>query len=206
MPGPHHRAVLERAAQWAGLHFEDRQWHLLERFAGWLVEEAIPAGGLGPSEEPLLFTRHLADSLLFGTPWKSSPCPPGALLDVGAGVGLPGLPLAIAWPGTEVTLLDRSARRADLARRAVRVLGLSNVGVATAQVQEWKGTADLIVCRAVASPTVLRKDLARLLRPNGKAVVGGSHRVRPQATGYQVREVPASIIGYPVWLLIMNET
>lgn len=178
----------------------------MERFAVWLIDEAIPAGGLGPSEEPLLFARHLADSLLFGTAWQSSPSPPGAVLDAGAGVGLPGLPLAIAWPETEVTLLDRSARRADLARRAIRVLGLSNVRVATAQLREWEETADLIVCRAVASPTVLRRDFSRLLRPNGRAVVGGSHRVRPQATGYQVREVPASIIGYPVWLLIMNET
>ena len=197
---------MERAARWAGLHFDDRHWSLMERFAGWLVEEAIPAGALGPSEEPLLFSRHLADSLLFSAAWKSFPCPPDVLLDVGAGVGLPGLPLAIAWPGTEVTLLDRSARRTDLARRAVRVLGLSNVRVATAQLREWKETADLIVCRAVASPTVLRKDFSRLLRPNGQAVVGGSHLARPQVTGYRVREVPASIIGYPVWLLIMNET
>ena len=178
----------------------------MEKFAWWLAEEAIPAGGLGPSEEPLLFSRHLADSLLFAVAWQSSSGAPRSLLDVGTGVGLPGLPLAIAWPGTEVTLLDRSARRADLARRAVRVLGLSNVRVINAQLREWRETADLIVCRAVGSPAVLRQDLSRLLRPRGIAVVGGSHRVRPRVTGYQVKEVPSSIIGYPVWLLIRNET
>lgn len=178
----------------------------MEAFARWLAEEAIPAGGLGPSEQPVLFSRHLADSLLFGAAWNSSSCPPGSLLDVGSGVGLPGLPLAIAWPCTEVTLLDRSARRADLARRAVRVLGLSNVQVVTAQLREWHELADLIVCRAVGPPAALRKDFSRLLSPNGTAVVGGSHRTRPQADGYRVQEVPASIIGYPVWLLTMNET
>ena len=178
----------------------------MEKFAWWLAEEAIPAGGLGPSEQPVLFSRHLADSLLFAGGWTSSGRSPGSLLDVGAGVGLPGLPLAIAWPGTEVTLLDRSSRRADLARRAVRVLGLTNVRVVTAQLREWQEAADLIVCRAVGSPSVLRKEFSRLLRPNAMAVIGGSHRARPHADGYRVKEVPASIIGYRVWLLIMNKT
>lgn len=175
------------------------------KYAAWLIDEAIPAGGLGPSEGALVYSRHIADSLLFASPWER-PSPPRSLLDVGAGAGLPGIPLAIAWPSTEVVLLDRSSRRADLARRAVWLLGLDNVGVATAQLREWSVRHDLVVCRGVGPPASLRKDLARLLAPCGKAVVGGSHRSRPQVPGYRLREAPASIMGYPVWHLFMEST
>lgn len=198
--------MLRRAAQWAGIPLDHPQLALLAGLADWLVKEAIPGGGLGPSEGRVVHTRHLADSLLFASAWKSSTDPPSSLLDVGAGVGLPGLPLAIAWPNTQVTLLDRSSRRTDLARRAVRLLGLDNVNVVTAQLREWTSPADFIVCRAVGSPTTLRPDLIRLLATSGAAAVGGSHRARPNVRGYRVQEVPASILGSPVWLLIMDRT
>jgi 16S rRNA (guanine527-N7)-methyltransferase len=152
----------------------------------------------------VLFARHLADSLLFASAWDHRKAPPSSLLDVGSGVGLPGLPLAIAWPECEITLLDRSTRRADLARRAVRILGLTNVRVARAQLQEWKEPANMIVCRAVGSPNSLRGDVIRLLGSTGTAVIGGSHKARPQIDGYQVRQVPIGVIGYPVWLLIIR--
>ena len=198
--------VLKRAAQWAGVTLDHHQLALLEDLAEWLVREAIPTGGLGPSEGPVVYSRHLADSLLFASAWSSSTGAPSSLLDVGAGVGLPGLPLAIAWPHTQVTLLDKSSRRADLARRAVWMLGLDNVNVVTAQMREWTSPADFLVCRAVGSPKALRPDLARLLTSAGVAALGGSHRVRPHYRGYRVQEVPANVIGYPVWLLIMNRT
>ena len=121
-------------------------------------------------------------------------------------MGLPGLPLAIAWPSSRVTLLERSVRRADLARRAVRLLGLENVEVAPTQLREWKTPAELLVCRAVGSPDRLRGDLQRLLSPTGVAVIGGSHCSPPTYQGFSTCRVPANILGYPVWLLIMDNT
>ena len=198
-------SVVQRAAKWAGLSLDHHQLALMADLADWLVNEAIPAGGLGPAEEPVIYPRHIADSLLFAGGWNDASRPPGSLLDVGAGVGLPGLPLAIAWPSTQVILLDRSSRRADLARRGVRRLGLSNVDVITAQLREWRNPTDFIACRAVASPATLQRDFARLLNIHGVAVVGGSTRRASPAPGYHLQEVPANIIGKPVWLLIMGE-
>lgn len=198
--------VVDRAAEWAGLSLNLHQHDLLAEYADWLSKEAIPAGGLGPSEGPVVHSRHIADSLLFASAWNRRSIPPRRLLDVGAGVGLPGLPLAIAWPSVQVTLLDRSSRRADLARRAVWLLGLDNVEVAAVQLRQWATLADFIVCRAVGAPAKLRSDFARLLTASGVAAVGGSHRARPTVPGYRAQECPAGIIGYPVWLLIMNRT
>ena len=43
--------------------------------------------------------------------------------DLGAGGGVPGLVLALAWPSTRVVLLEASARRCGFLREAVAVLG-----------------------------------------------------------------------------------
>ncbi|MXY75034.1 MAG: hypothetical protein F4Y83_09005 [Acidimicrobiia bacterium] len=198
--------TVRRAADWAGISLTAGQLALLGDLADWLVAEAIPAGGLGPAEGPVVHSRHLADSLLFATPWRSRPGSPATILDIGAGVGLPGLPLAICWPSSRVTLLERSARRSDLAKRAVRLLGLENVEVATTQMREWETTAELLVCRAVSSPNRLRGDLRRLLDPSGVAVIGGSHHTLPNYQGFSTCRIPSNILGNPVWLLIMDKT
>lgn len=198
--------AVRRAADWAGINLAARQLGVLRDLADWLVAEAIPAGGLGPAEGSVVYSRHIADSLLFGAPWRSRPGSPPTILDIGAGVGLPGLPLAICWPYSRVTLLERSVRRADLAQRAVRLLGLENVEVAPTQLREWKTAAELLVCRAVSSPDRLRGDLHRLLSPTGVAVIGGSHRSPPIYQGFSTCRVPSNILGNPVWLLIMDKT
>jgi len=198
--------TVRRAAHWAGITLAARQLDLLEDLADWLVAEAIPAGGLGPAEGSVVYSRHIADSLLFAAPWRSRQGSPPTVLDIGSGVGLPGLPLSICWPSSRVTLLERSVRRADLARRAVRLLGLENVEVASTQTRQWKTPAELLVCRAVSSPDRLKEDLHRLLSPTGVAVIGGSHRSPPIYQGFSTWRVPSNILGNPVWLLIMEKT
>jgi 16S rRNA (guanine527-N7)-methyltransferase len=53
-----------------------------------------------------IVTRHLLDALAV-LPWV----PAGRLVDVGSGAGLPGIPLALARPELDVTLLDRARSR-----------------------------------------------------------------------------------------------
>ena len=53
---------------------------------------------------------------------------PGArLIDIGSGGGLPGLVLADAFPGGQITLVDRRQKRTDFLARAVSRLGLDHV-------------------------------------------------------------------------------
>ncbi len=150
---------------------------MLSRYADWLRSEAIPAGGLGPREGERVWSRHLADSVLFAGGWRDDP--PGELLDVGSGVGLPGIPLAIMWPRTLVTLLDRGGRRVRLLYRVAGMLGLANVviaqGDALAVADEWEG---MVVRGALRAPEVVGL-AARLLQPGGTAVLGLSRRAQP---------------------------
>jgi 16S rRNA (guanine527-N7)-methyltransferase len=204
-----------RAASWAGRELSPEQLALLGRYAAWLCGEAIPAGGLGPREGERVWSRHLADSLLFAGGWRGEP--PGELLDVGSGVGLPGIPLAILWPQTVVTLLDRGGRRVRLLYRVAGVLGLGNVvieqGDALAVADEWEG---IVVRGALRAPEVIGL-AARLLHPGGTAVLGLSRRAQPpertadlmgiaQALGLEPElvEVPGDILDASAWLLIMR--
>src|SRR5680860_1148391 len=109
--------LLERLA----LPLSELQTLQLGRLHRWLATEAVEAGGLGPNEVDQITQRHIGDSAAFAC---QVPKAPDSLIDLGSGVGLPGAVLAILWPRTSVTLLDRSGRRADLARRMTRVVGL----------------------------------------------------------------------------------
>lgn len=175
----------------------------LRNYRNWLREEAIPAGGLGPDERGRLETRHVADSLLFYSGWPRSE-PPARLWDLGSGVGLPGIPLAVLLPETEVTLVDRSGRRVDLARRAVRVLDLGNVTVKRGDIENLEGKAPMLVSRASISPDRLQPLMKRHVEPGGVAVVGGSWVGPPETLGWEVQEIPPDLLDRTVWLLIMR--
>ncbi|SEQ83347.1 16S rRNA (guanine527-N7)-methyltransferase [Solimonas aquatica] len=103
-----------------------------------------------PSE---MVTRHLLDSLAL-LPLLDEQMPPsGALLDVGAGAGLPGLVLAIARPAWSVTVLDSNGKKARFMRHVQRQLLLNNVQVAECRAEDWQPSApqDVIVSRAFAA-------------------------------------------------------
>lgn len=192
-----------RAAEWAGLSLDPGKRRQLDDFAAWLRDEAIPAGGLGPNEAERLEQRHLGDSLLFAGAWRR-PRAPTDLLDLGSGVGLPGIPLAILWPETAVTLLDRAGRRVQLARRAIRVLGLEQVEVIQGEAGTAERQAEMVVARAAAEPRRVLEWVRRTARPGGLGVVGGSHREAPVSSeNEEILAVPAEILDHPVWLRIM---
>jgi 16S rRNA G527 N7-methylase RsmG len=174
----------------------------LERYRSWLVDEAVPAGGLGPNEVDRLGDRHIADSLLFATKLGN----PGTVWDLGSGVGLPGIPLAISMPDTLFTLVDRSGRRVDLMRRAVRILDLANVKVEMVDLERLRGSVEAIVARAVASPEALLPVARGHLRPGGIALVGGSWVSPPRIAGWETVEVGSLALDRPVWLLMMRHS
>lgn len=156
---------------------------------------------MGPGEWQRLDQRHIGDSVLFSSPFQESP---RQLLDLGSGVGLPGIPLAILWPQTQVTLLDRSGTRLELARRAIRVLDLPNVDTAQAEIARFEGQFPAIVTRAAMPPDSLAERVHSLMEPGGITVSGGSWRTRPDVAGWETKEIRAEKLDRPVWLLIMR--
>lgn len=172
---------------------------VLRSYANWLATEGVRIGGIGPREPGRIDQRHISDSLLFAEGW--APAKPVTILDVGTGVGLPGLPLAILLPDTKVLLIDRSSRRITAVRRVVRMLGLDNVTAEVADLAEVEGEFEAVVARAVIQPSVLRPELERLLVAGGWGVVGGSRSGPIHCPGYETIEVGVGILDPPSWLL-----
>jgi 16S rRNA (guanine(527)-N(7))-methyltransferase RsmG len=198
-----HSEIWRRCADWVGQTLNDAAIERLGVFERWLAEEAILSGGLGPSEASRLHDRHIGDSLLFACGFGVTP---DRVLDLGSGVGLPGIPLAIMMNDTRFTLLDRSGRRVDLMRRAVRILEVENVTVEQGEIETRTQQEDTVVSRATLPPDRARALLSRLLMPDGVAVLGGSWTERPHHEGWVTIEVPATVLDHTIWLLMMRQT
>ncbi|MDD5383689.1 MAG: 16S rRNA (guanine(527)-N(7))-methyltransferase RsmG [Gallionella sp.] len=92
-----------------------------------------------------MVSNHLLDSLaVMPHLWA------GRWLDVGCGAGLPGLVLAVAQPDWQFTLLDSNGKKTSFVQQAVIELGLRNVSVHCARVEEWQQVElfDGIISRA----------------------------------------------------------
>ena len=121
-------------------------------------------------DEPVLEQRHLADSLALV---ELLPAEATSALDLGSGGGFPGIPLAIARPGLALTLLDAKTKAVAFLRTVRRELGLVNVQVVQARVEEH--TPDpaphVVVSRAAFPPPDLLLRAHRLLAPGGHVIV-----------------------------------
>ena len=127
-----------------------------------------------------LRARHVEDSLEL-LPWCR-----GRLADVGSGAGFPGVPLAIARPGSAVVLIERSERKARFLEQVVIELGLANVEVIAQDVGELlrSGRApaerfDTVTARAVAPPAEAWKLVRNLLLADGQALLQSGTRLSP---------------------------
>jgi 16S rRNA (guanine527-N7)-methyltransferase len=108
--------------------------------------------------------HHLLDSLAV-VPHVSA----ATLLDVGSGAGLPGIPIAIALPHTQVTLLDSSHKKTAFLRQAAIELELENVTVVSERVEAWETTQRfaLVVSRALTDLPEFVRLAGRLVAPGG---------------------------------------
>ena len=119
-------------------------------------------------ERPAMLTQHLLDSLSI-----VPHLPPGDLLDVGSGGGLPGIPLAILQPERSITLIDTVGKKVAFLKQATMTLGLKNLTAVSDRIESWvppeKQAAGfaLITARAYATLSTLVGQTQRLLAENG---------------------------------------
>lgn len=113
-----------------------------------------------------MLTKHLLDSLAMQPFVRGL----ATLADLGTGPGLPGIPLAIATPGLQVTLVESNGKKARFLREAVRQLKLGNVQVAEARIEAFRPGApfDAITARALASLPLILDLGGHLLGPGGR--------------------------------------
>ncbi|KAF4367606.1 uncharacterized protein LOC115708844 isoform X2 [Cannabis sativa] len=132
--------------------------------------------------------RHVEDSLAVVPPIRnsyishcSSSCNKLNLVDVGSGAGLPGVVLAIACPGWEVTLMESMKKRCVFLEHVVGQIGLSNVQVVRGRAEDlgqnllFREQFDVAVARAVAEMRILAEYCLPLVRVGGLFVAAKGH-------------------------------
>jgi len=111
-----------------------------------------------------MISGHLLDSLAVVPHLQGT-----RLLDVGSGAGLPGIPVALAKPEYEVTLLDSNHKKAAFLRQAAAELRLDNARIVCERVETWQpaGKFDCIVSRAFSELAEFVALAKHLLAPGG---------------------------------------
>ena len=139
-----------------------------------------------------MVTRHLLDSLAMH-PFVER----GTLADLGTGPGLPGIPLAIAKPGLQVTLVESNGKKARFLREAVRTLGLGNARVAESRAEALDEPAayDALTARALDVLSGIIEVGGHLLKPQGQLLaMKGVHpheEIAALPAGWRLQDVHA---------------
>jgi 16S rRNA (guanine527-N7)-methyltransferase len=133
---------------------------------------------VGAADLPLLWKRHIADSLQLGS--IAGPLPARAI-DLGSGAGLPGLILSIAY-GIEVDLIEQDQRKAAFLREAVVATG-AKAHIHAMKIERVRLTpAPLVVSRALASLPVLLRLAKPLLTEDGFCMFPKSRAAEAEIT------------------------
>lgn len=116
-----------------------------------LATDGSVRGFIGPREVPRLWDRHILNCGVIGEAMDEGI----SVADIGSGAGLPGIPLAIARPDLNITLIEPLLKRSVYLNEVKEALNLDNVTVIRGRAEEkvvrkQVGLVDIVTSRAVA--------------------------------------------------------
>lgn len=139
----------------------------LELLKKW--NQTIPLTSIENDTE--IVARHFGESIF---PASLLPMSRGRLADVGSGAGFPGLPLKIAFPEVQVTLLEPNLKKCAFLREVQSSLGLSNAEVVRSRYEDFHAAPssfDFVCSRALGGYKRLLLWCKALLKPGGQVIL-----------------------------------
>lgn len=135
---------------------------------------------------------------------------PGRIIDVGSGAGVPGVVLAILAPGNDYTLIDSNGKKTRFLKQCQIELGLDNVSVAHARVEDFGGVVfDTVISRSFARLAVfleLTRHLAhsrtRWLSFKGREASSAIRSLQLDNAGWQLYPLQVPGLEHPVSLVV----
>src|SRR5215210_3391237 len=156
-----------------GIDLDGSQLRLLGAYADLLAGYEL-ANVIGTRDRDQIVLEHLVDSLsclaATGIQWDS------CLIDVGAGGGLPGIPLSIARPDLRVTLLEVTEKKVRFLEYVKAKLKPGNLAVLHARAEDagresrYREAFDMATARALAALPVVLEYCTPLVRTGGKVL------------------------------------
>lgn len=169
-------SALKEGAARLGIDLSAEQLALFARYLTLLIDGNRRANLISRVSPDEIEARHFLDSLTLAAAIEPGQTAGADLLDIGSGAGLPGVPLAIAYPDCRVTLLDATGKKVAFLETVKDELGLSGVTVVsgrsetTAHDAHMRESFDLVVARALARLPTLAELMLPFCRVGGICV------------------------------------
>lgn len=181
---------LEEGARALGVPHSDAQIEQLLGYLALLVKWNGVYNLTAVREPQQMVIQHLLDSLSAAPAFAEA----RKVLDVGAGGGLPGIVLAIAYPGIQFSLIDTVHKKTAFLTQVKAELRLSNVTVHTGRVEQLQGSQyDVITSRAFADLSDFVNWSGHLLAEDGCFIamkgVAASDELARVPPGWEVAEL-----------------
>lgn len=143
-------------------------------------------------DEAEMVTQHLLDSLSVLPVLGKSALEGRRWADIGSGAGLPGIPLAIARPDLDMSLIETVEKKAAFQRQAKIELGLANVTVLNRRVEDVPGDRfDAVISRAFADLADYVCLAGHLLKQDGRL-----YAMKGQLPEDEIKRLP------PAWAVV----
>ena len=134
--------------------------------------------------------KHFIDSVAVAEVYPEIATKKLSVIDVGTGAGFPGIPLKIAFPQLDMTLLDSLNKRVNYLNEQIVSIGLDNsegscVAIHSraedgARNKELRDAFDIAVSRAVAALPVLLEYCLPFVKPGGVFIAYKSGEVEEE--------------------------
>ncbi len=170
--------VLERYQEKFGYVLDDGCRERLKMYRSLLIEWSARFNLTRVTDPEGIETKLFLDSLAIAPLLNavSRRNRPIRMIDVGAGAGLPGLPLKIAFPEIDLVLLEATAKKVAFLKEVIQVLGLTGVDAIHGRAEElghdqrYRGQFDVVLARAVARLPALLELCMPLCRVGGRGL------------------------------------
>ena len=133
-------------------------------------------------DEPAIWERHIVDSLQI-IPFLNDV---NKLADMGAGVGLPSLPLAIACPDIDFFAIEPIQKKCAMMQEITREIRIPNFHVLAERVEKvYLSHMDVVCCRAFGEFHRDARLAYKMLKPQGQFITFKTQANQEIPQGYE---------------------
>ena len=151
-----------------GIELNDNQINKFNKYYELLVEYNKVMNLTGITEYEEVLEKHFYDSLTMA---KKVNLNDSSLVDIGAGAGFPCIPLKIAFPSLDVTVVDSLAKRMKFLEVVIKELNLENIRCLAMRGEDFaklhREEFDYVTARAVARLNILNEITLPLVKVGG---------------------------------------